>query len=471
MTAIGADGLAWLEPGWEAGAAQRGLTLAQWAVLAGLTLDIGYCLLAAPGLTQTVLHLVLVLAFLVAAGCKLALAAYGRPTETPPVATNDPLPTYTVMAALYREGTVARQLVRALLSLDYPQERLQVILVLERDDEDTLGELAWLRLPWNVEVLVKPPGGPRTKPNALNAALHLATGELLTIYDAEDIPHPMQLREAAASFAANPSLLCVQAPLRIGNARAGFLARQFAIEYAGQFEAILPGIARLGAPFPLGGTSNHFRTRELHRLGGWDAFNVTEDADLGFRIARAGRAGRAMGLISASTREDAPIKFSEWLPQRSRWVKGYIQTWGVHMRDPFSLPLRGLMALQITLGAAILGAALHAPLVVMLFLELGGSLFAGSISAAAWADLGVLMLGWGMAVMANALGAARAGLRMTTRDALASLAYWPLQTVAFLNAVRQLATDPYRWDKTRHQPIAPRALLDERAPWRVSPEV
>lgn len=470
MTAIGGEGDAWLQPG--EGASMRGLTAAQSIVLAGLVTDIGYCLFRAPSLTQAVLHLVVVLAFLLSATCKLCLAALGRPTQSFP--TQGPgarmearLPTYTVVAALYREAKVAAQLVAAIQVLDYPADRLQVILVLERGDEETLGALAWLNLPHYFEVLVNPPGGPRTKPNALNAALPLALGRFLTIYDAEDVPGPGQLKEAAAYFAEHPDVGCVQAPLRIGNARSGFLARQFAIEYAGQFEAILPGIVRTGAPFPLGGTSNHFRTSLLRRLGGWDPYNVTEDADLGLRI---GQSGWRMGLIAAPTREDAPTRFADWLPQRSRWVKGYIQTWGVHMRDPFSMSLRGFLTLQVTLGAAIVGAALHAPLVLMLAAEVTTNLMSGLIPLSTWADVGVLMLGWGMAVMANAIGAARAGLRMTTRDALASLAYWPLQTLAFLYALRQLVADPYRWDKTPHEPVTPRALLDERAPWRVSRE-
>jgi cellulose synthase/poly-beta-1,6-N-acetylglucosamine synthase-like glycosyltransferase len=465
MTAIGGEGEAWLQPG--EGAALRGLTGAQWAVLAGLIVALAYGLVRAPGLTLEALHLILVLMFLVSACCKLSLAGFGRPAEAPATWPLAPLPVYTIVVALYREAAVAAQLMRAIEALDYPSDRLQVILVLEEDDAATLSALAWLRLPPYVEVLVKPPGGPRTKPNALNAALPLAHGAFLTIYDAEDIPQPGQLREAAMRFAADRRLGCLQAPLRVGNARSGFLARQFAIEYAGQFEGVLPGIVRAGAPFPLGGTSNHFRTSLLRQLGGWDPYNVTEDADLGLRI---GRSGWRMDMIAAPTREDAPTRFAEWLPQRSRWVKGYIQTWGVHMRDPTTMTLKGFLALQLTLGAAIVGAVLHAPLVAMLFFEVGSNLLAGVIPLSTWADVAVLLLGWAMAVMANAIGAARAGLKMTTRDALASLAYWPLQSLAFLSALRQLATDPYRWDKTPHEPVAPRALLDERTPWRVSRE-
>lgn len=444
----------------------RGLTSGQWAVLLGLAVAIAACRLLAPAMTVAVLHTTLVAGFVLSACSKLALAALGsEPVAVRPL-QDEQLPTYTIIAALYREAQVVAQLISAIQAIDYPRDRLQVVLALEEDDRETFAAVTGLGLPDFIEVLVKRPEGPRTKPNALNAALGRAYGELLTIYDAEDIPHPSQLREAAARFAKEPALVCLQAPLRIGNPRSGFLARQFALEYAGQFEAVLPGLAAAGAPFPLGGTSNHFRTSSLRRLNGWDAFNVTEDADLGFRI---GSGRRSMGVLAAPTHEDAPTRLREWLPQRSRWVKGYIQTWGVHTRNPGSLGVRGHLSMQATLGAAIVGAALHAPLVVMLLTEVVLNVRDRVLPFGTVADVAVLMLGWSMAVVANGVGASRAGLRVGLGDALASLAYWPLQTLAFLNAVRQLAVDPFRWDKTPHRPSAPSPVLDEGSPRRVSP--
>jgi cellulose synthase/poly-beta-1,6-N-acetylglucosamine synthase-like glycosyltransferase len=472
MAAIEAGGAA--ENDVPSGAAE-GVTVGQKRALAVLLLLVLVGLWLNADLILQVLHALIVTGFVVSACSKLILAGLARGAATCPPLRRDFLPTYSILVPLYREADVVEQLIVALSALDYPRHRLQAILILEADDEETLGALAWLQLPRFVEVLVKPPGGPRTKPNALNAALRIAHGELVVVYDAEDIPHPGQLREAAARFAAEPDLACLQAPLRIGNADAGFLARQFALEYAGQFDAILPGLERLGCTFPLGGTSNHLRASVLNELGGWDAFNVTEDADLGLRL---GGPGRRVAMIAAPTREDAPTTFADWLLQRARWVKGYMQTWGVQMRRPLAGGLCKFLTLQVTLGVSIMGAALHAVLMLTLLGWLAVDGLVGAFPPSVWADLSVLSLGWGMAVLANAIGARRAGMRMSLGDALASLAFWPLQSLAFAVAVRQLIVSPYHWDKTPHIPSVSAAAtaegevdpsLDGRGPWSVSP--
>lgn len=245
----------------------------------------------------------------------------------PPAAAPEPVvwPRYTIVAALYHEAEVVGQLIERLSRIDYPADRLQGLLVLEAHDHDTIAAAFETRRPNWLEVLIVPPGKPQTKPRALNCALAHATGDLLTVYDAEDEPDPLQLREAAARFAADPTgrLACLQAPLRIRRSRASaspFLDRQFAAEYASLFETALPGIARLGLPFPLGGTSNHFRTDVLSAVEGWDAWNVTEDADLGFRLWSR---GWRLGVIARPTWETPPGALDNWLPQRTRWLKGY----------------------------------------------------------------------------------------------------------------------------------------------------
>lgn len=440
----------------------------QWIVAWTALASVAAALYRWPGATIAGLHALLVLGFALSASSKLVLAAIGRPPRAPARLRRDLLPTYSILAPLYREGAVVDQLVQALSEIDYPANRLQIILILEPDDTETLDALAWMQLPRNVEVLINPSPAPRTKPNALNAALPLVRGQYVVVYDAEDRPHPGQLREAAARFAAEPEVDCLQAPLRIVNADAGLISRQFALEYAGQFEAVIPGLVRLGAPFPLGGTSNHFRVEALRRMGGWDAYNVTEDADIGYRIAAAG--GRS-GCLSLPTLEDAPVGLEDWLPQRTRWVKGYMQTWGVHMRRPSGLGGRGLASLQATLGAAILGAALHGPLVLALVASILMDALGGLAPLSLLGDVGVLGVGWAMAVTANLIGARRAGLRMTLLDGLASLIYWPLLSIAFLFAVRQLVVAPHHWDKTAHTPWQtpqPAPPLDAAAGWSVS---
>lgn len=426
------------------------------------------CVYYAAEPTWLVLHIALVLGFVLSASTKLALGVTSSvPEEASPLPEHR-LPTYTILVPLYREGAVVGQLVRALSAIDYPRDRLQAILLLEEGDAETLGALTQISRPPFIEVLVKPPGGPRTKPNALNAGLRRAWGEFITVYDAEDLPARGQLREAAARFFADPGLACVQAPLQISNAETGWIQYQFALEYAGQFEAVLRGLARLNAPFPLGGTSNHFRAEILRRIGGWDPYNVTEDADLGFRI---GTLGGRIGVLASPTYEDAPRLFSHWLPQRTRWVKGYMQTWGVHMRRPFAGGLRGFLSLQITLGAGILGAAMHGPMFLVLLSVLVSDAISHNASPWLWLDLMVFIISWGAASLANAVGAWRAGLPIGFRDALMSLAYWPLQSLAFLWASSQLVFAPYYWNKTPHAPVqeALPAPLDADAPWSVSP--
>ena len=373
-------------------------------------------------------------------------------------------PRYTVLAALHDEVAVVPQLIRRLSALDYPRQRLDGWLVLEADDAPTIQAVrdadppAWLKL------LLVPPGLPRTKPRALNNALTRATGELLTVYDAEDAPDPGQLREAAARFAADETgrLACLQAPLRIRTCggRCGFLERQFAAEYAALFEVGLPGLVRMGLPFPLGGTSNHFRTDVLRAVGGWDAWNVTEDADLGFRLWRH---GWRQGLIASPTWETPPGPMEHWLPQRTRWLKGYMQTWGVHSRAPFGLGLRGQVSLVMTLGVALVSAALHAPSLAWVASAVLVAAFSGLSPATPVPALAVLGLGIVAAWLTCAVGAKRAGLPYHLGDMITAPAYWSLLSLAFVHATWRLIREPFAWDKTRHQ-ADPVDTIDTAAP-------
>ena len=111
----------------------------------------------------------------------------------------------------------------------------------------------------------------------------------------------------------------MQARLAIDNASDGWLSRHFAAEYAGQFDVFLPALAKLRLPLPLGGTSNHFRADVLRKVGGWDPFNVTEDADLGMRLARF---GYRTGVIGSTTWEEAPVAFSAMAATAHALVQG-----------------------------------------------------------------------------------------------------------------------------------------------------
>ncbi len=260
-------------------------------------------------------------------------------TETHAVPDAD-LPVYTVLVPMYKEPEVAQKIARTVTSLDYPLDKLDVKLLLEEDDAPTRAKIDEVidTLPRCVEVVIAPKvpkTEPRTKPRACNWGLERARGELLVVYDAEDQPEPDQLRKAAAVFRqltaqGKAHVICLQAKLNYFNARQNYLTRFFTLEYTNWFDLFLPGLHAIRTPIPLGGTSNHFRTAPLKALGGWDPFNVTEDCDLGMRMARK---GFATEVLDSTTWEEANSQFMNWIKQRSRWIKGYFQTHLVHTRE------------------------------------------------------------------------------------------------------------------------------------------
>lgn len=279
------------------------------------------------------------------------------PGELPP---EHELPGYTVLVPLYRESKVLHALLDRLAALDYPDDRRQILLLVEEDDEETRGALPAV-LPSGFEVVLIPAGHPRTKPKACNVGLRHARGEFCVIFDAEDQPEPAQPAQGGGGLRSSPRwMVCVQAELQYWNPWTNWLTRCFAAEYAHNFGLFLHGLDRFRLPIPLGGTSNHFRTDALRDLGAWDPFNVTEDADLGIRIARRGWSVRMMESV---TLEEANCRLGNWLRQRSRWIKGYCQTWLVHMRSPVrlwrELGPRGFVSFQLAVGFATLTTLLN----------------------------------------------------------------------------------------------------------------
>ncbi len=275
-------------------------------------------LLVAPTATLDAIWLLFTLFFLNCSYWKLAAASRRtRPLRVEPV--SDPrLPRYSVLVPIYREAAVVSDLVDHLSRLDYPKTKLEILLIVEADDSKTRAAIARAAPPPYFDVVVVPPGGPRTKPKALTYALAFARGDYVVVFDAEDRPELDQLRRAAAAFRERPELGCVQARLLPDN-EGSWLARMFTVEYAANFEVLLPALADWGVPLPLGGTSNHFPRAVLEKVGAWDPFNVTEDADLGIRLARF---GYPCATIQSHTFEEAPVTFRQWLPQRRRWIKG-----------------------------------------------------------------------------------------------------------------------------------------------------
>ncbi len=361
----------------------------------------------------------------------------------PPCAERD-LPTATILVALYREAAVLPQLTASLAAIDYPADRIAFKLVLEADDKVTIDTARGLALDDRFELVIVPAGEPRTKPRALNFALRLCRSELVTIHDAEDHPHPDQLRRAAEVFrVADSRLACLQAPLNWYNRHETWLTRQFTLEYAAHFHALLPLYQRLGWPLPLGGTSNHFRRDALLALGGWDAWNVTEDADLGLRLHAA---GYRCGLIEPLTEEEAPLRLSPWIRQRTRWIKGYAQTIAVLLANPRT-PWRRVWPGLLVLGGAVLSALLHAPLCLICVI---GLLLHPTAVPTGLPALAFMAVGYASAIGCAASAMRRAGLPLRRRDLVAMPAYWLLQTLAALRALRQLIFDPHYWEKTEH---------------------
>jgi cellulose synthase/poly-beta-1,6-N-acetylglucosamine synthase-like glycosyltransferase len=430
--------------------AHRRLSRGQVIGLAILVLTLLLLMAMRPQAMLQGLHLLFFVGFMSHSTIKLAAAFTPRASTVATPLPDEALPAYTIIVPLYREAAVADELVANLARLDYPRDRLQVLIVLEAQDHETQLAFANLELPVGFQVLIAPPGSPRTKPRACNVALERAHGELVVIYDAEDAPHPGQLREAAARFAeADAALACLQAPLRI-EPDPRFLPDQFALEYAVLFEVFLPALARWRLPFPLGGTSNHFRAAALRAVGGWDPYNVTEDADIGFRLAAH---GYRLDVVALPTFETAPVDLKVWTPQRARWIKGHLQTLAVQARGPVVRTPRGLTALVMTLALPVISSHLHGPLFVWLLVQWIGSSF-DLCPAVPGMDWMLVFFGWTCVAIAGAQAQRRAGHRQRPLPLLGAIGYWPLQSLAAAKALWQFAFAPFHWDKTPHTPRA-----------------
>ena len=377
--------------------------------------------------------------------CATIAALPVKPAASSVRAPDCDLPMLTVLVPIYREAVdVVVALTRALDALDYPADKLEVKLLLEADDPETIEAVGQADAPSYFELLPVPPGKPRTKPKALNYGLANSLGDIIAVFDAEDRPSPSQPREAVAAFLSGPAnLAVVQAPLLVHNGAESWLARHFEIEYAILFRVWLPFLARLNLPLPLGGTSNYFRRNRLEDAGGWDAWNVTEDADLGLRLARFG--GRA-ATISSPTWEEAPVRFPDWLAQRARWTKGHLQTWLVLMRHPLAAAKQmgwlNFASAQLTLGGSLLTSAMHTPLLIWLLL----GLFTPLVTLEGW-HAALCGVGYG-GVIAAAV-AARLKV-LPTRTLLTLPLYWPLLSFALLKALVQMSIRPHFWAKTPH---------------------
>ncbi|MGV3549696.1 glycosyltransferase family 2 protein [Rhizobium sp.] len=390
-----------------------------------------------------------------------------KPRPLAPLGEDRHLPVYSVLVALYREKEIVSQLVASLLRLDWPHSRLDIKLVCEADDRETIAALTTLDLPRHIEIVEVPDRAPRTKPKALNYALAGARGDYIVIYDAEDRPHPEQLREAHDYFSSAPSdIVCLQAPLIIGNANEGWLPALFSLEYSGLFRRLLPFLGMHRHPMPLGGTSNHFRTEVLREVGAWDPYNVTEDADLGMRLYRLGYRAET---LTRYTLEDAPVDKRIWLGQRSRWFKGWMQTWLVLMRQPIRLTrelgLGGTLMFHALVTGMLVSALAHPLILIFIFIMMWDLYL---VPQASGFKTFMLILDWCNVLMAytmfvrlgwHAMGAnerVRVGFRWRWVPA-----YWMLMSLAAWRAAIELYRKPFFWNKTPHRPSRGRQGLED----------
>lgn len=365
------------------------------------------------------------------------------------------LPSYTILVPAFHEPEVIATVIANMAEFRYPADKLQVLLLLEADDDATLTAARDVDAPDWVSIVEVPPAPPRTKPKACNFGLHFATGEIVTIYDAEDRPDPLQLRRAAVAFhRLPPETACVQARLAFHNGSQNLLTAWFTADYALWFGFILPGLMRGDAPIPLGGTSNHLRRTVLDRIGAWDPFNVTEDADLGVRIAES---GYRTAVLDSVTWEEANSDPINWIRQRSRWYKGYLQTWLVHMRRPRhlwrELGPRSFARFTTLLAGTPLIACLN-----MLFWLITLAWLLGQPDAihdqfppyVYFPALFCLVVGNTAVMYMNLVACRESRLTTLLLAAVTSPLYWILMSIAAIKGTYQLIVKPSYWEKTFH---------------------
>lgn len=378
-------------------------------------------------------------------------------------------PMYTIFCPLYKEWNVVPQFIKAMNKLDYPKDKLQVMLLLEEDDTQTIDKIGTFNLPEHFDVVVIPDSKPKTKPKALNYGMRFAKGEYVVIYDAEDIPEPDQLKKAILAFSqAGEKTICIQAKLNFYNPKQNLLTRIFTAEYSLWFDLVLTGLQSIHAPIPLGGTSNHFKKGALEAIQKWDAFNVTEDADLGIRLAKA---GYRTAIVDSTTYEEANSDYLNWFNQRTRWIKGYIQTYFVHMRDPRELFTNWknfhFITFNLIIGGKILSLFINPFLwavtaIYFIFRPTLGpmieSFFPPYILCIA---IFSLVFGNFLYYYYYLIGCAKRGYSDLMKYLFLVPIYWLAMSVATWVAVYKFIRQPYYWSKTVHGLHLPQELAEE----------
>jgi len=431
--------------------------------LIGLLIVIVIGLVLSVRLTITAIMVFFTLGYLIAVIYRACLFTRSSKSDALEIVTDEEalilpdseLPFYTILLPVYNEASVIIKLIENLAQMDYPANRLEVLLLVEEDDEETMGALRASHPPPQFKLVVIPPAEPRTKPKALNFGLTLARGDIVAVYDAEDTPDILQLRRAAVALGRfGPEVACVQAQLSYRNATQNIITRWFTVEYAMWFSFFLPGLVTLDAPIPLGGTSNHFRRSALRALGGWDPYNVTEDCDLGIRMFRE---HYQIKVLESTTLEEANSDFVNWVKQRSRWYKGYLQTFLIHLRSPRQLKseigLKGIGHLCAFVGGTPILAVVNPIFWVMtLVWFIAQPLFLKEIFPAPVYYVGLTLWAFGNFLLwyLTVLTARHTRPEGLVLAAMLVPIYWVMMSVAALKAMWQLVVTPSFWEKTAH---------------------
>ncbi len=379
--------------------------------------------------------------------------------------SDEKLPVYTILCPLYKEGHIIAQFVDAISRLSWPKDKLDVLLLLEEDDKESQEVAKTLNLPSFVRTIVVPNSQPKTKPKACNYGLSYAKGDYLVIYDAEDIPDPMQLKKAYLGFKkAGSSVKCLQAKLNYHNPHQNLLTRFFTAEYSLWFDVTLTGYQSINTTIPLGGTSNHFRTKDLLSLQGWDPFNVTEDADLGVRLFKE---GYRTAIIDSTTLEEANSKWGNWVRQRSRWIKGYMQTYLVHTRNPYAFVKTNrhhAFLFNMILGGKIAFILINPFLWLATFSYFALYAYVGPAIERLYPAVVFYMAGFSL-VFGNFLYLYYYMIGLMKREQYALIKYiylvpfyWLMISFAGFYALYQLILKPHYWEKTVH------GLVKEKEP-------
>jgi glycosyltransferase XagB len=394
-----------------------------------------------PFYTCIILFFILNIIYFISQAFKLFLVILGASQNEEPSKPTEELPIYSILLPVYKEDKVIKNLINAIDKIDYPKQLLDVKLLVEEDDNKTLDTIAKLSLPKYFELIKIPNSYPRTKPKACNYGLQFAKGKYIVVYDAEDRPHPQQLKQAVAKFLSSDSnIICIQARLNFYNKDENHLTKCFAIEYALLFDYILPGLKKLGIPIPLGGTSNHFVKEKLEELGAWDAFNVTEDADLGIRLYNE---GYKIGLIPSITLEESPITLKSWMGQRSRWIKGHVLTSLLHISGDKKLHTTEILGLYLFLYIPnLIYLLLPAYLLLWIFIN----------------ETEQLNLFWQINIILGIILPIGYSIFITStkkwsnsiKQNLLMIAYYFLLPIAGIRACWQILKDPFYWNKTEH---------------------